>query len=156
MSTVWGNSFHFRLKNGRSWESIDFFETENISTQEELEPQIFRFMPNDLPVEVPEPDICYPMFSNTGFVGRVIFVCKVNIWNVNYARATAFIFRLKNGCSWQSIDFFETENISTQGELEPPIFRFMPNALPVELPEPDTCCPMFSNTGSGGHFRFQC
>ena len=27
--------------------------------------------------------------------------------------------------------FFETENVSTQGGLKPPTFRFMPNALTI-------------------------
>ena len=38
MSTVQGNSIHFRLTNGCS-ESIEVFETEIISTRGELEPK---------------------------------------------------------------------------------------------------------------------
>ena len=38
-------------------------------------------------------------------------------------------FRHTNGCSWESVKIFETENISTWEGLEPPTFGFMPNAL---------------------------
>ena len=38
-------------------------------------------------------------------------------------------FRHTNGCSWESVKVFETENVSTWGGLEPPTFGFMLNAL---------------------------
>ena len=38
-------------------------------------------------------------------------------------------FRHTNGCSWESVKVFETENVSTWGGLEPPAFGLMPNAL---------------------------
>ena len=38
-------------------------------------------------------------------------------------------FRHRNGCSWEGVKAFETENVSTWGGLEPPTFVFMPNAL---------------------------
>ena len=38
-------------------------------------------------------------------------------------------FRHTNGCSWESVKVFETENVSTWEGLEPPTFGFMPNAL---------------------------
>ena len=43
----------------------------------------------------------------------------------------AIRFRHTNGCSCESIKVFETENLSTWGELEPPTFGFMPNALTI-------------------------
>ena len=54
------------------------------------------------------------------------FWSKVNIWNVNCVRATAFIFDTGTG---ESVKVFETENVLTWGGLEPPTFGFMPNAL---------------------------
>ena len=56
------------------------------------------------------------------------FQSKVNMWNVNCSRATAFIFDTR---SCESANFFETGNISIWGGLEPPTFRFMPNALTI-------------------------
>ena len=35
-------------------------------------------------------------------------------------------FLLTNVCSCEQVEVFETENVSTRGELEPPTFRFMP------------------------------
>ena len=55
-----------------------------------------------------------------------LFWSKVNIWNVNCARTTAFIFDTRTG---ESVKVFETENVSTWGGLEPSTFGFMPNAL---------------------------
>ena len=71
----------------KSWIS----ETENVSTQGGLEPPTFEFMPDALLIELLGPDICYPLFWNTGSGGMDIFVCKVNIWNVSYVQATPFI-----------------------------------------------------------------
>ena len=53
-----------------------------------------------------------------------IFLSKVNIWNVDCAWATAFIFD-----SRMDVLVKETENVSTWGGLDPPTFGFMPNAL---------------------------
>ena len=55
------------------------------------------------------------------------FWSKVNIWNVNCARVTAFIFDTRTGVLVKvSETVFETENVSTWGGLEPPTFGFMP------------------------------
>ena len=37
---------------------------------------------------------------------------KVNIWNANCARETAFIFDTSNGCSCESVNVFETKKMS--------------------------------------------
>ena len=50
---------------------------------------------------------------------------KVNIWNVNCARETAFIFDSRT----ERVEHLEKENVSTWGGLEPPTFGLMPNAL---------------------------
>ena len=57
------------------------------------------------------------------------FLSKHNIWNVNCAWATAFIFDTRTGVLGKVSRFFETENVSTWKGLEHPIFGFMPNAL---------------------------
>ena len=40
-------------------------------------------------------------------------------------------YRHTNGCSFESVKIFQTENVSTWGGLEPPIFGLMPNALTI-------------------------
>ena len=50
---------------------------------------------------------------------------KANIWNVNCARTTSFIFDTRK------IKIFKTENLSTWEGLEPPTSGFMPNALTI-------------------------
>ena len=77
------------------------------------------------------------------------FWSKVNIWNVNCAWATAFIFET-NRCSCESVKVFETENVSTWGGHEPPTFGFMLNALTIWAIRARHLLPMFFNTGSGG------
>ena len=62
---------------------------------------------------------------------HLYFWSKVNIWNVNCARATAFIFDTRTGVLVKVSKLFETENVSTWSGLEPPIFGFMPNALTI-------------------------
>ena len=54
------------------------------------------------------------------------FLSKVNIWNVNCARAAAFIFDTRTSVL---VKVSETENVSTWGGLGPPTYGFMPNAL---------------------------
>ena len=90
MSTV-------RDTNVSSWESVKVFETESVSTWGGLEPPTFGFMPNAL---------TYWAIRTRHLLSHVVeywlwwyryFSCKVNIWNVNWARATAFIFDTRTG-----------------------------------------------------------
>ena len=46
-----------------------------------------------------------------------IFGSKVNIWNVSWTRVTAFIFDSANGCSCESVEVLDTENVSTRGVI---------------------------------------
>ena len=79
------------------------------------------------PIELPGPDICCPMFLNTGSGGIDIFEVKLTFEILTVRNSIHF--RHTNGCSCESVKDFETENISTSGGLEPPTFGFMPNAL---------------------------
>ena len=56
------------------------------------------------------------------------FWSKVNIWNVNCARATAFIFDTRTDVLGK-VSKFLRETVSTLEGLVPPTFRFVPNAL---------------------------
>ena len=73
------------------------FETENISTWGGLEPPTFGFMPNALTYWATRARHLLSHGLNTGPGGLDIFLSKVNIWNVNCARATAFIFDTRTG-----------------------------------------------------------
>ena len=83
--------------------------------------------------------LAFVLFILTPGIGRskcmqvrhLYFWSEVNIWNVNCARATAFIFDTRTGVLVKVSKLFETENVSTWSGLEPPIFGFMPNALTI-------------------------
>ena len=64
MSTVQGNSIHFRLTNG-CCESIEVFETEIISTRGELEPPTFGFnhFKSIVFKLIIDPELCYNTVS---------------------------------------------------------------------------------------------
>ena len=67
-------------------------ETENVSTWGGLELPIFGFMPNALTYwAIRARHLLSHVFEYWLWRCRY-FLSKVNIWNVNYARATAFIF----------------------------------------------------------------
>ena len=60
------------------------------------------------------------MFSNTGSPRYRYFLSKVNIWNVNCARATAFIFRHTYGCSlWKCQSFWDRKCLNLRGTQTP-------------------------------------
>ena len=80
--------------------------------------------------ELSGPDICCPMFVNTGSGGIDIFWSKVNIWNVICARVTAFIFDTRTDVLVKVSNFFR-QNVSTWGGFKPPTFGLMPNALTI-------------------------
>ena len=50
MLNVRGNSVHFRLTNEFSYESVEVYETENVSTRRGLENLTFGFLPNALTI----------------------------------------------------------------------------------------------------------
>ena len=77
-------------------------------------------------MELSGPDICCPMFFNTGYGSVDNFWSTVSIWNVNCARATAFSFDTRAGVL---VEMSKMSRQKTRGGLEPPTFGFMPNAL---------------------------
>ena len=115
MLTVCGNSIHFWHANGFSCESVKVFETENISTWGGLEPPIFGFMANAL---------AYWTIRTRHLLSHVFeywlwwfryFWSKVNIWNVNCARATAFIFETRTSVLVK-VSNFSRQNMSRPEE----------------------------------------
>ena len=92
MLIVRGNSIHFWHTNGCPCESVKVFEKENVSAWEELEPPTFGFMRNALTIRAIRVRHLLSHVLNTGSGGIDIFLSKATIWNVNCARATAFIF----------------------------------------------------------------
>ena len=57
------------------------------------------------------------------------FWSKVNIWYLNCARATAFIFDTRTGVPENMSKFLRHQMSRPEGWLEPSTFGFMPNAL---------------------------
>ena len=78
-------------------ESVKSFWDRKISTWGGLEPPTFGFMPNALTYWAIRARHLLSHGLNTGPGGLDIFLSKVNIWNVNCARATAFIFDTRTG-----------------------------------------------------------
>ena len=74
---------------------------------------IYRFIDKPSPVYISGQQ---PNGQNSA---KYIFVCRVNIWNVNCVQATAFIFdhRTIHLREWESVEVFKTENISSQYAL---------------------------------------
>ena len=60
-----------------------------------------------------------PCFLNTGSGGTVIFLNKVSIWNVNCARATAFIFDIRTDVLVKVSKYLRQKMSRPEGELEP-------------------------------------
>ena len=73
--------------------------------------------------------VIYNLGENTPVI--YIFVCKINTFHL--CKGNNIHFQLKNDLLEKVSKVFETENVFTQWGLEPPTFRFMPNALPFEL-----------------------
>ena len=78
-----------------------------------------------------------------------IFVCKVDIWNINCAWPTAFNFDPRKDVL-EKMWTFLYKKFSIQGDFIPQTFGFMYIILAFELPGPHICYPMLFNTGSGG------
>ena len=78
------------------------------------------------------------------------FLSKVNVWNVNCARATAFIFDTRTGVLVKVSKFLRQKMSRPEGNSNPQPSCSCRMLEPIELSGPDICCPMFLNTGSGG------
>ena len=101
---------------GCSCESVKVFETENVSTWGGLGPPTFGFMPNAL---------SYWAIRARHWLFHVLehwlwryryFWSKITIWNVNCARATAFIFDTRTGVLVK-VKVFESENSRPEGVI---------------------------------------
>ena len=135
-----------------SCESVKVFETENVSTWGGLEPPTFGFMPNAL---------TYWAIGARHFLSYVFehwlwlwwyryFWSKVNVWNVNWARATAFIFDTRTSVPVKVSKFLRQKMSRPEGNSNPQPSYSCRMLEPIELSGPDICCPMFLKTGSGG------
>ena len=79
-----------------------------------------------------------------------IFLSKVNIGNVNCARATAFIFDTRTDVLVKVSKFLRQKMSRPEGDSNPQPSDSCRMLKPFELSWPDICCPMFLNTGPGG------
>ena len=128
--TVRGQQHSFLPTNGCSCESVKVFDTENVSTWGALEPPTFGFMPNALAIGLSGPEICCPMFLNTGSDGTDILEVMVTFEKLT-VRWQQHSFPTHERMFLWNCQSFETENVSTGWELEHPTFGFMPNALTI-------------------------
>ena len=103
-----GNSIHFRHTNRCSCENVNVFETENVSTWGGLKPPTFGFMPNALTYwAIRARHLLSHVFEYWLWQCRYYW-SKVNIWNVNCARATALIFDTRTGARcWRKIQILD-------------------------------------------------
>ena len=114
-----GNSIHFWHTNGCSCESVKFFETENVSTWEGLEPPTFGFMLNALTIwAIRARHLLSHVFEHWLWQHRY-FLSKVNIWNVNCAGATASIFYTQTGVLVKVSSFWERKCLDLRGTQTP-------------------------------------
>ena len=111
---------HFRYTNWCSCESVKVFETEDVLTWEGLETPTFGFMSNVLTIwAISAGHLLSHVFKHRLWLYRY-FWCKVNIWNVNCARATAFIFDTRMGVLlWQCQSFWDRKCLDLRGTRNP-------------------------------------
>ena len=126
MSTVLRQQYLFQLTNRYSFESVKDLETENVSTWGGLEPPTFGFMPNALTTWAIRATRLLSHVFEYWLCQYRYFLSKVNIWKVNCAKATAFIFDSQTDVLVKVSEDLETEKVLTWGGLEPPTFGFMP------------------------------
>ena len=70
-------------------------------------------------------------------------------------RATSFIFDTRTGVLVKVSTFLRQKMSRREGDSNPQPSDSCRILWPIELSEPDICCPMFLNTGSGGIFIFE-
>ena len=78
------------------------------------------------------------------------FWSKVDIWYVNCARATAFIFDTRTGVLVKVSKFLRQKMYRPEGDSNPQTFGFMPNALTYWAIRSRHLVSHVLNTGSGG------
>ena len=121
-----GSIIHFCLTSGYSCKSVNVFETENVSTRMALEHPIFEFMPNVLTIWA---------VGARYFLSHVLehwlwwyryFLCKLNMWNANCVRATAFIFNTRTDVLVKVLKFFRQKLSRPEGDTNPDNYRMQP------------------------------
>ena len=116
MLTVRGQQYSFSTHE----RVFKVLETENVSTRGRLEPQIFGFMPNALTYwAIRARHLLSHVFEHWLWRYRYLKKNKVNIWNVNCARATAFIFDTRTGVLVKVSKFLRQKMSLPEGDLNP-------------------------------------
>ena len=95
--------------------ALKVFETENVSSWGGHEPPAFGFMPNALTIWAIRVRHLLSHFFEYWLWWYRYFWNRVNIWNVNCTRATAFSFHTRTDILLKLSTFFETGNVSTWG-----------------------------------------
>ena len=98
-----GNRIHVGLTNGCSCGSVEDLETKKVSTW-----GVLNHQPSD-PCRMP--DICCPMYLNTGSGDIDIFQVNL-IFEISTVSGQQHSFRITTCCSSECVENLETENVS--------------------------------------------
>ena len=85
----------------------------------------------------------------------IIFYSKVNIWNDNCARATAFIFDTRTDVIVKVSKFLRHKMSRPEGDSNPPTIGFIPKALTIWAIRARHLLLHVLNTGSGDIYIFE-
>ena len=103
-------NIHFRLTNGWSCESVEFFCYSRLEPWR-LQPPTFEFMPNALTISATR--ATYLLFNVLEcWLWRYRYFClQSQHMKCQLCTGNKIHIRLANGCPWESLDVSETENI---------------------------------------------
>ena len=119
MCVARATTFIFDSQNGCSCECVEVFQTENVSTWLGHEPLIFGFLPNGLTIRVIRATHLLPHVFEYWLWWFKYFCSQFNIRNVNYAKATAFIFDARSDVLVKVSGFFNQKISQPEGGSNP-------------------------------------
>ena len=128
MLNVRGKHHYFRHKNGCSCQSVKVLETENVSTSGMLEHPTSGFMPNALTIWAIRARHLLSHAFEHWLWWYIYFEAKLT-FEMLTVPGQQHSFSTHEQCFCESVNVFETENVSPWRGLEPPTFGLMPNAL---------------------------
>ena len=117
--TVRGQQNLFLTHERKFFWKCQVFETENVSTWVGLIPPIFRFMPNALTVWAVRARHLLSHVCEYWLWWYKYFWSKVNIWNVNCAWATAFVFDTRTDVLLKVSSFWDRKCLDMRGTRTP-------------------------------------
>ena len=101
------------------WKYQSFWDRKCLDLRGGLEPSIFGFVPNALIIWVIRARHLLSHVCEYWFWRYRYFLSKVNIWNVDCARATAFIFDTRTMLLWKCQRFWNRKCLDLRGTRTP-------------------------------------